>query len=277
MTSFLKQNNTITPTQFGFRHNHSTLHPILDLITNYLNNIHNKQCCALVFLDIKKAFDSVSHEKLIKKLDHYGIRGIADCRLSSYLDNRKQYVSFNNINSSTENIECGVPQGFILGPLLFLIYINDLPSCLKTDPRFFANDTALLIDGKNFADVESVTNSELSHISRWMIANSLTVNPKKTLALLISPQLRNDCSSPQVTLPVTLNSEMINTTETARYLGIIIDSKLKFQSHISLLEKKLARSVGILTKLSHFLPQQAFLNLYYFLIHSQLLYALAVW
>ena len=124
--------------------------------------------------------------------------------------------------------------------------------------------------------MESVTNSELSHISRWMIANSLTVNPTKTLALLISPQLRNDCSSPQVTL--TLNSEMINTTETARYLGIIIDSKLKFQSHISLLEKKLARSVGILTKLSLFLPQKALLNLYYSLIHSQLLlYALPVW
>ena len=130
-----------------------------------------------MFLDIKKAFDLVSLEKLIKKLDHYGIRGIANCMLSSYLDNRKQYVSFNNINSSTENIECGVPQGSILGPLLFLIYINDLPNCLKTDPRFFADDTALLIDGKNFADVESVTNSELSHISRWMIANSLTANP----------------------------------------------------------------------------------------------------
>ena len=109
MTSFLKRNNTITPTQFGFRRNHSTLHPILDLITSCLDNIHNKQCSALVFLDIKKAFDSVSHEKLIRKLDHYGIRGISNCMLSSYLDNRKQYVSFNNINSSTENIECEVP------------------------------------------------------------------------------------------------------------------------------------------------------------------------
>ena len=96
-----------------------------------------------MFLDIKKAFDAVSHEKLIEKLDHYGIRGIANSMLSSYLDNRKQYVSFNNINSSTENIKCGVPQGSILGPLVFLIYINDLPNCLKTDPRFFADDTAL--------------------------------------------------------------------------------------------------------------------------------------
>ena len=101
MTSFLKRNNTITPIHFGFRHNHSTLHPILDLIISCLDNIHNKQCSTLAFLDIKKAFDSVSHEKLIKKLDHYGIRGIANCMLSSYLDNRKQYVSFNNINSST--------------------------------------------------------------------------------------------------------------------------------------------------------------------------------
>ena len=181
MTSFLKRNNTSTQFAFGFRLNHSAIHPILDLITSCLDNIHNKQCSALVFLDIKKAFDSVCHEKLIKKLDHNGIRGIANCMLSPYLDNRKQYVSFNNINSSTENIECGVPQKSILGPLLFLIYINDLPNCLKTDPRYFADDTSLLIDGKNFADVESATNSTLSHISRWMIANSLTVNPKKIL------------------------------------------------------------------------------------------------
>ena len=113
MTSFLKHNNTITPTQFGFRHNHSTLHPILDLITNCLDNIHDKLCSALVFVDIEKAFDSVSHEKLTKKLDRYGIRGIANCMLCSYLDNRKQYVSFNNINSATKNIECGVPQAVV--------------------------------------------------------------------------------------------------------------------------------------------------------------------
>ena len=143
---------------------HSTLHQILNLITCCLDNIHNKRCSALVFLNIKKAFDSVSHEKLIKKLDHYGIRGIANCMLSSYLDNRKQYVSFNNINSSAESTECGVPQGFILCSLLFLIYTNNLPNCLTTDPRFFADDTALLIGGTNFTDVESVTNSELSHI-----------------------------------------------------------------------------------------------------------------
>ena len=87
--------------------------------------------------------------------------------LSSYSDDRKQYVSFNNINSSTEKIGCGVTQGSILGPLLFLIYINDLPNCLNTDSRFFADDTTILIDGKN---VKSVTNSEFSHISRWMIA-----------------------------------------------------------------------------------------------------------
>ena len=94
MTSFLKRNNTITPTHFGFRHNHFTLHPILDLSTSCLDNIHNEKCFALVFLDIRKAFDSVSHEKLVKKFDHYGIRGIANCMLSSNLDNRKKYVSF---------------------------------------------------------------------------------------------------------------------------------------------------------------------------------------
>ena len=101
-----------------------------------------------MFLDIKKAFDSVSHKKLIKKLEQYGIRGVADDLIKSYLEKRKQFVSITNFNSSDLVIEYGVPQGSILGPLLFVIYINDLPSCLQSLPRFFADDTALLITGK---------------------------------------------------------------------------------------------------------------------------------
>ena len=132
-------------TQFGFRHNHSTLHPILDILTDCLDNIQKKNFSTLIFLDIKKAFDSVCRKKLIKKLDFYGIRGVANDLLQSYLNNRLQYVSIGNANSNLEKIEYGVPQGSIFGPLLFLIFINGLPKCLHSVPRLFADDTALLI------------------------------------------------------------------------------------------------------------------------------------
>ena len=137
----------------------------------------------LLFLDIKKAFDSVSHKKLIEKLKRYGLRGVANGLIKSYLEKRKQFVSIANFNSSDLVIEYGVPQGFILGPLLFLIYINDLSSCLQSLRRFFADDTALLITGKTLKDIPFQANLKLSNVLQWMNANSLILNAAKSEAL----------------------------------------------------------------------------------------------
>ena len=144
--------NTIVPTQYDFRHNRSTIHAMLDLITTCYDNLNCKKFSALIFLDIQKAFDSVSHQKLLKKLEYYGIRGIANSLICSYLCNlcnRKQYVSIDNKRSSEKLVEYGIPQGSILGPLLFLIYVNDLLSAMRTVPRFFSDDTALLTTENN--------------------------------------------------------------------------------------------------------------------------------
>ena len=144
----------------------------------------------MLFLVIKKAFDSVSHSILLQKLEHYDIRGIANSLMKTYLENRKQYVFIATHNSTNCIIELGVPQRSILRPLL-LIYINDLPLCLQTIPRFYADDTALFISGKSLSDVQTLTNFELFNISQWMQANSLVVNTAKTVALIIIPQLHH--------------------------------------------------------------------------------------
>ena len=151
------------------------------------------------------------HSKLIKKLEHYGIRGVANSLLKSYLNDRKQFVFIANTNSSDKVIDYGVPQGSILGPLLFLIYINDLPSCLQTLPRFFADDTALSITAETLTDLEVLANTELSNVLQWMRTNGLLVNTTKTEALLISPYLRT-CKPP---FTLTFDNQTVKFSESA--------------------------------------------------------------
>ena len=193
----------------------------MDIIANYYDCIQGKKFVNLIFLDIKKAFDSVSHYKLLKKLEHYGIRGVANQLLQSYLSERKQFVSINNVSSSLKSINFGVPQGSILGPLLFLIYINDLPNCLHTVPRFFVDDTTLIFSSDNINNLQRLANSELHSVTEWMLTNSLTINPTKTISLLISPNYRKS----SLNYSCFLNDDQIDASHYAKYLGIILDDR----------------------------------------------------
>ena len=224
-------------------------------------------------MDIKNAFDSVSHKKLIKKLQHYGIRGVANDLIKSYLEKQKQFISIANFNSSDFVIEYGAPQGSILGSLLFLIYINDLPSCLQSLPRFFADDTALLITRKTFKDIQFQANLELSNVLQWMNANSLILNAAKSEALVVSPYVRK--SEPPVTFEI--GKDFFQSSISAKYLGVTIDNHFSSNQHITLLENKVARSVGVISKLQFFLPQNSLVILYFSLMHTHLLYAFPVW
>ena len=169
----------------------------------------------------------------------------------------------------------GVPQGSVLGPLLFLIYINDLQNCMISTPRLFADDTAVLIHANSLTELEIKINRELENVVVWTKKNNLTINSIKSQAMIVSPSL-STCKS-NFAITIKLNSSILQVSNNINYLGVIIDSKLLFKEHILKLKYKLSRAVGIMCKLKHIIPLRILIRLYYAFFHSHLLYGLLVW
>lgn len=274
---FLEKHSILMPTQYGFRPMHSTSHAMLDVLTASFDNINHKKYTALLFLDLKKAFDTVNHKILISKLQHYGIRGAAKELFTSFLTNRLQYVSINNVQSRKISTNCGVPQGSVLGPLLFTLYINDIYKCASCDPKLFADDTCFILQHDSLDNLNAKINEVMDAVNNWMNANKLTLNVSKSNILLINPKGNNgfNCNS-SITMTSTIQTEL-SIVDKAKYLGVMFDDKLSFKSHISNLEKKLSRSVGILAKVKPFLNTKALLQLYYAIFHSHLNYGIIAW
>ena len=142
--SFLEKHSITLPAQYGFRSVYSTSHAMIDILTSTLDNINVNKNTALLLLDLKKAFDTVNHDILLNEINHYGIRGNANNLFASFLANRKRYVFLNHTQSNYRYIKCSVPQGSVLGPMLFTIYINDISSSTNSAPRLYADDTCLI-------------------------------------------------------------------------------------------------------------------------------------
>ena len=256
ITTFVEKHSVLSSTQYSFRANYSPEHAVLDVVSTCYNNISNKQYTGLIMLDLKKAFDSVTHTILLSKLDHYGIRGNAHKLLSSYLRNRRQYVNINNVYSDTQSINYGVPQGSILGPLLFLLYINDLENSVNNTTRLFADDTCIIANSSTILELEQHLNLELNNIASWISANKLTLNPAKSFALIVSPNSKNN----SITINLSYQQCKIEVVDCVKYLGIHLDNKLQFKQHIKMLETKLSRLLGVLYKTKSFLPNHTLKN-----------------
>ena len=172
--NFLELNNILYSYQFGFRSSHSINHALISLTEMIKNTSDNKRFGCCIFLDLQKAFDTVNHEILLNKLKHYGIRGIALAWFQSYLSNREHYVSVNGYNSRNLNVTCGVPQGSVLGPLLFLIYINDIPNTSsKLAFYLFADDTSIYFESENLEQLQKIVNCELKHVKSGLMLTDL--------------------------------------------------------------------------------------------------------
>ena len=216
LDSFICKHCIIAATQYGFRAGHSTMHAVTDVILAVYDNINDQKYTGLIFLDIKKAFDTVNHNILIEKLEHLGIRGLAKKLLNSYLSGRNQFVALEK-HSQTYHIKWGVPQGSTLGPLLFLLYINDIINCTKVTPRLFADDTCLVFNASTINSLTDKINLDLANICSWMKSNKLCINAQKSIALIILPKCYNDFSPQNLT--IVYDNSTITISKSAKYLG----------------------------------------------------------
>ena len=191
-----------------------------------------------------------------------------------YLSNRKQYVSFNGQSSKPLGINCGVPQGSVLGPLLFLLYINDLPNISKVlNFYLFADDTNIYYESKSLKDLEKTINKELCKLYFWLNVNRLSLNIDKTNYIIFHPF--NKPIKHHITIQI--NKKAISEKEFIKYLGVMMDSTLSWKYQILNISKKISRSIGVMYKLRPFLPLRVLKNIYYSLIYSHLIYAIEVW
>ena len=273
--NFLESSNIFYELQFGFRKNYSTNHAILDIVENIRENLDNKTFSCGVFIDLEKAFDTINHKILLEKLQHYGIRGITLQWFTSYLYNRKQRVSLDGKKSSFLNITCGVPQGSILGPLLFLLYINDMKNAVKFSIlHHFADDTNLLCSNTCDKKLKKNVNQDLQSIFIWLCANRLSLNVDKTEFILFRPPRKNTNER----FSLKLNRKTLFESTKIKYLGMILDKTLSWKHHIFELRKKLSRATGILYKMKKTnCPKNILVSLYYSLFHSHLNYGICTY
>ena len=188
LLDFFTKQDILNHSQFGFRKHHSTTLALIDLIDNISNSFENRDYTIGVFLDLSKAFDTINHQILLNKLSFYGIRGLQLTWFSNYLTTRQQYVNFKGTFSQRNTIKCGAPQGSILGPILFLLYIDDiLYSSTLSKFILFADDNIIYSD-KTLTTLLQKLNLELNNVSLWFKINKLVLNPKKTKFMLFAPK-----------------------------------------------------------------------------------------
>lgn len=260
--------------QFGFTRGRSTTDAGVELLAHIFEAWEESHDALGIFCDLSKAFDCVSHDTLVRKLHHYGVRNTALDLLISYLDNRIQRVDVNGKRSPGSTVTMGVPQGSILGPFLFLVYINDLPCLIKNSHEIvlFADDTSLIFKLKRQQPVTDDVNNALSKIVHWFSVNNLLLNEKKTKCIrFLTPNVK------QVKTNVLVNGAELDLVDTTVFLGITLDSKLQWGPHITKLSKRLSSAAYAVYKIRHLTDVETARLVYFSYFHSVMSYGILLW
>ena len=247
---------------------------LLETIDFITNSIDNNEIAVGIFIDLKKAFDTVNHRILYDKLFHYGIRGLPLKWIISYLTERRQYVCINETNSCLKLITCGVPQGSILGPLFFLVYINDLQYCSSVlNFVLFADDTNLFYSHKDIVSNVSTLNLELENLGTWLKCNRLSLNVEKTCFIVFG----NKKKTGSIHVELAINNSIINRVSSTKFLGLIVDESLTWLEHIHAVENKISKMIGLLLKAKHHLCYDSMCVLYNAFIQPYIEYCNIIW
>ena len=272
--SFLDKDNILHDSQYGFRPNRCTIDAILDLHEQVQEAFDKKQYSIGLFFDLSKAFDTLDHQILIKKLEWYGIRGKALKWIQNYLTNRYLYVDYGGVESHLTPLTHGVPQGSVLGPLFFILYINDLPNALLNGKAIlFADDTTLLKSASDLKELFQDMNSDANELYEWFNVNKLSLNISKTHYIVFCKQN----ISRENSLKLKIGMTTLQEKKTTKFLGMLIDSKLDWHSHINNVRSKISKSLYGLNCVKHILPRKHLLTLYYSMVHPFIEYGLLMW
>ena len=274
---YLNNNNLISASQSGFRTLYSTLTALIETVDNWSINIDNGLLNGVIFIDLKKAFHTIDHAIPLRKLQIYGVDQQGTKFFESYLSNRSQRCCVNDELSEFVPTTCGVPQSSNLGPLLFLIYINDLPNCLnRASSIMFADDTNVSIPANSVMELEPLINSELKNLHQWLVTNRLSLNIAKTEFMIIGSRQRLLVHSNEH-INIEIDGIAIKKVNETKSLGLQIDEHLTWVRHVENISKKIASAIGALKRVRQFIDTNTALKIYGAPIQRYFDYCSSVW